>query len=133
MLRVRDTLANVYVYLERETSAIARFSICSSSCSFTPEIASETISEGLESKHFMGACPQTPLVGALRGQQLYAPHIVKPDYFKSGGYGPVLMWHFLPSSASLCINQLHFLAWSAVISQLSCKSSYYCSSLLQRI
>ena len=42
------TPPSVYVSLEREASTIARFPTCSSSCSFTHEIASEMSSESLE-------------------------------------------------------------------------------------
>ena len=52
---------SVYVYLECEASTIAWFPICSSSCSFTPVIATEMISGSLESKYFQGGtCPQIP-------------------------------------------------------------------------
>ena len=44
------TPPSVYVYFKHEVSNMAGFSICSSFCSFTPEIASEMISEGLNSK-----------------------------------------------------------------------------------
>ena len=55
------TPPSVYVYLERKASTITRFPICSSSCSFTPEIASETISESLESKNSLGEhAPRPP-------------------------------------------------------------------------
>ena len=60
-----------------------------SSCSFTPEIASETISENLESKNSLGEHAPRPPSGHAPHATKYTPRIIEPDNFKSALYGQV--------------------------------------------